>query len=95
MKILIKDLPSKKDIKAFYNLNPSKDFNVNKVHIHKNEITLECTLKKGKSYFITNFYMVIDGVNFETRKFNLSINKKHFNHLVKNINFNLEYLKNL
>ena len=95
MKISIKDLPSKKDIKAFYNLNPSKDFKVSKVHIHKNEITLECKLKKDKNYFITNFYMVIDGVNFKTRKFNLSIKSNYFEHLMKNMSFNLEYLKTL
>ena len=87
----LKDLPSKKIIKAFYNNRFHIAFKVRTIDIEKEAIYLTCQMKKNNNYLNPSYYITIESVSFATGLMLLRIDKKHFNHLVKNIHELKEY----
>ena len=95
MKNLVKNLPSKKDLKDFYNFNPNKNFKVKKIQYCKQCILLDCEVKDIKKTFTGSFYMDIHFINFEKNTFSIEIKNRFFPHVINNVNINLDYIKSL
>ena len=90
-----KQLPTKRDIRDFFNYNPTKEYTVYKMHIEAQNITLYCKMKKDKTILIPPFYQTILSVDFISKKITLEIDKEHFQHLNNNVKSELNYLKSL
>lgn len=95
MKTLLKELPTKKDIKDFYNFNTSKNYKVNKVNISSDFIILDCIIINDKKTIIPSFYQEINFINFNKKIFSIIIKNEYYHHLIKNIDINLKYIKTL
>jgi len=94
MKYLVKNLPTKKQIKDFYNLNDLKSFKVKSIDISKPYIILKCKIKEDKNFFIPSFYQNLQSMD-KKGNFVMYIKNEYFEHLTKNIELNLDYIKAL
>jgi hypothetical protein len=95
MKYIKKDLPTRTDLKEYYNINPSKRFNIKSIEYRKDAIYLNCKPIEGKEIIIPPFYQLVSFVNFHKNTFTITIEQKYFKHVITNFNINFEYLKNL
>ena len=91
---LVKNLPSKKLIKEFYNINESRSFTVIKVDISKRYITLSCKIKSGRSFFMPSFYQNLQSMD-NKGGFTMYIKNEYYYHLTININSEMNYLRGI
>jgi len=89
-----KNLPSKTDIRDFFNYNISQSYIVNKVSINKKQVLLMCTMKKEKTLLTPSFYQKLLLVDFISNKIIIEINEEHFQHLDDIIRKELTHKKN-
>ena len=91
---LVKNLPTKKDLKEFYNINDSKRFTVTKIHYSKQCVMMDCKIKEG-FILIPSFYMRVSFLNFKKGTFTIIILNEFYPHIIKNVKSELNYLRSI
>jgi predicted nucleotidyltransferase len=94
MKNLLKNLPTKKNLKEFFSIDDSKRFTVTKIHYSKQCIMLDCKIKEG-FILIPSFYMQVSFLDFKKSTFTIIILNEFYPHIIKNVKTLLPYLRTL